>query len=233
MSSLQTGIQALDRQLDGGFPGGTLIALVTQPDSPSSRVLHQLMKQRPTTYITTLRSSAELEAELMRVGNGTMDVDIEEIGEVRGKNEMLHQLSESNIYSADITEQGRRLDEVYEIIDSVTGSQNVIIDPMNPLESSEQKVAYQRFLRMTATKLRDVNGLGVFHCLSQEGPPTLRNQTLTIVDTVWNLEMGTDNEGNLSLKMTIPKNRGGAPIFEKLTLLIDKNSVRTDISRGI
>jgi len=233
MNSLQTGIQALDRQLDGGFPGGTLIALVTPPDSPSSRILHQLMKQRPTTYLTTLRPTADLETQLMGLGNGTLDVDIKEVGEVNGKNEMLHQLSESDIYSANITEQERKLDEVYEIIDSVTENQNVIIDPMNPLECSGQKVAYQRFLRMTASKLRDVNGLGVFHCLSKGDPPALRDQTLTIVDAVWNLDMGTDNEGNLSLKMTIPKNRGGEPIFEKLTLLIDKNNVHTDITRGI
>lgn len=233
MSKLQTGIETLDRKLDGGFPGGTLVGLVTPPDAPSTRILHELMKQRPTTYITTLRPKSDIGTELMRLGNGHMDVDIEEVGQVREKSEILHSLSESSIYSADIREQERILDEVNDIVQTVGAEENLIIDPINPLEDSESRLAYQELLRSVASKLQDVNGLGILHCLSHEEQPPFRDETLTMVDAVWNLEMGTDNEGDLALKMAIPKNRGGELILDNTTLLIDRNRVYTDISRGI
>lgn len=233
MGELRTGIDALDRQLQGGFAGGNLVALVTPPDAPSSRILHQLMRQRPTTYITTLRPRSDVEVELTRLGNGTRDVHIEEVGEVKQNDEMLHSLTESDIYSANTTDRERILDDVNDVIDATEDSRNVIIDPMNPLENSESKTAYQRLLRNTAAKLRDTNGLGILHCLSYEDPPALRERTLTMADAVWNLDLGTDNDDNLALKMTIPKNRGGELIFERITLLIDKGTVYTDTSRTI
>lgn len=233
MSALQTGIQALDRELDGGFPGGAIVVLMAPPDSPSSRIIHQLMQQRPTTYVTTLRPAADLETEIRSSGNGIMAVDIEEIGEATENNEMLHMLSDSSIYSANISDRDRVLDEANAVFDSIGDTQNVIIDPMNPLENSDETVAYQRFLRAAAAKLRETNSLGVLHCLSRGEPPALREQTLTIADTVWQLDMGTDNEGNLSLETTVPKNRGGKVILEKLNLLVDRNKVYTDLSRGI
>lgn len=233
MSDLQTGIDELDRHLDGGFASGNLVVLETPPDAPSGRILHQLMRQRPTTYITTLRPRVDLETELMHLGNGTMDVDIREIGELRQEDEMLHSLSGSDIYSANVSEQERVLDEVNDIIEGVDGAHNVIIDSMNSLETTEDRTAYQRLLRRMGGKLREVNGLGVLHCFSYGDEPVLREQTLATADAVWNLNMGTDNDGNLTLQTTVPKNRGGKPIFEKLTLLLDEQTVYTDISRGI
>jgi KaiC/GvpD/RAD55 family RecA-like ATPase len=233
VSKLTTGIEALDRKLDGGFPSGTLVGLVSPPDAPSSRILHELMKQRASTYVTTLRPKSDIATELMRLGNGHMDVDIEEVGEVKQKNEILHTFTESEIYSANIREQEQILDEVNDVVQTTAKKNNLIIDPVNPLENSESRLAYQELLRTVASKVRDVNGLGVLHCLSHEQQPSFREETLTMVDAVWNLEMGTDNEGNLALKMSIPKNRGGELIFENTTLLIDRNRVYTDISRGI
>lgn len=233
MSALETGIQELDRQLNGGFSGGAIIALVAPPESPSSRIIHELMKQRLTTYVTTLRPEEDIKTELQSSAKGPIDVEIEEVGEATETNQMLHKLSDSSIYSANITDRDRVLDKANAVFDSTTDTQNVIIDPMNPLESSDEKIAYQRFLRTAAAKLRETNSLGVLHCLSRGEPPALRQQTLTIADTVWKIDMGTDNDGNLSLEMTVPKNRGGEVILEKLRLLVDRTSVYTDLSRGI
>ena len=233
MGQLKTGIQELDRRIGGGFPEGAIVALVAPPDSPSTRVLHQLTQQRPTTYVTTLRPSDDLETELQSSGSGTVDIEFTEVGEATERNPMLHQLSDSSIYSANISDRDHVLDEVNDIFDSVGGGQNVIIDPMNPLESSDEKIAYQRFLRAAAIRLRETNSLGVLHCLDRGDAPALRQQTLTIADSVWQLELGTNNEGNLSLYMSVPKNRGGEVIFEKLNLLVDKDTVYTDRSRNI
>ena len=233
MTSLSTGIDALDRRLDGGFAEGQTVALVTTPDTPSVRILHELMRQRPTVYITTLRPSPAIESELAQLDDEDIDVSVRAAGEVKHRNEMLHSFTESSIYSANIDQRERIFDEVNDIIGTVGDGQNVVIDPMNPLETSESETAYARLLRSIADQLRDVGGLGIFHCLSFGTPPALRERTLTMVDSVWDLDMSTDNDDNLELQMTIPKNRGGKLVFERVTLLINENDITTDRSRGI
>lgn len=233
MTTLSTGIDALDRRLGGGFSEGHTVAMVTTPDTPSVRILHELMRQRPTVYITTLRPRSAIESELAQLDDENMDVTVRAAGEVKHTNEMLHSFTESSIYSANIDQRERIFDEVNEIIGTVENGQNVVVDPMNPLETSENKTAYVRLLRSIADQLRDVDGLGIFHCLSFRTPPRLREKTLTMVDSVWDLDMNTDNDDNLELQMTIPKNRSGKLVFERVTLLINENDITTDRSRGI
>ena len=233
MKTLSTGIDAIDQRLQGGLTAGNLVAVVSPPDAPSSRLLYQLMRQRPTTYLSTLRPRSAVADELMQVDGGSMDVTIEEIGDVKQKNNMLHAFTDSSVYSANTTDRERILDEVNDIVYSIDGSRNVVVDPMNVLESSESRSAYQRLLRSVGDRLREVDGLGLFHCLDFGEPPKLRETTMTIADTVWNIDLVTDNDDNLAMEVTIPKNRRGPIIFEKMTVRVDKAKVYTDRSRAI
>lgn len=64
MTRLSTGIDILDRRLNGGFPPGTLVALVAPPDTQSELLLSALARERPTRYVSTVRPAAEIEADL-------------------------------------------------------------------------------------------------------------------------------------------------------------------------
>lgn len=233
MNTLSTGIESLDRQLNGGFNSGTTIALSTPPDAPSSAILQQLMTQRPTTYITTLRPRAALEDELTNLLDEDVNFTIEQVGIAGENSEALHAMTDSRVYSVNTTERERFLDEIYEIVEAIEDQRNVIIDPMNPLERSESRTAFQRLLQEISATIQATDGLGIFHCISLDEPPRLRETTMTMVDTVWNIEVITGEKGNLELKASIPKNRGGKPILEQVTLLLDKTEVYTDQSRAI
>lgn len=233
MTTLSTGLDALDRKLDGGFTEGSMIALVTPPDTPSYALLQQLMQERPSTVITTLRSASAVETNLEHLMGENVPLSVAEVGNATEESSLLHSFSGSSVYSAETNERERVLDEVFDIIQSIEGCQNLIIDPMNPLERSESREAYQRLLQKSAAALSETNSIGIFHCISSESPPELRETTMTMVDTVWKLGVTAGNKNDLELKTHIPKNRGGNLILEELKLLVDKKTVYTDQSRAI
>ena len=53
---LRTGIDVLDRKLDGGIPPGSIVALVAQPASQAELFLYELTATRDTLYISVDRT---------------------------------------------------------------------------------------------------------------------------------------------------------------------------------
>lgn len=231
---LSTGISAIDRRLDGGFKAGSLVALVTPPAAQSHAVIQQLMHQRPSVYVTSLRSAASIEHELNGLGDGDLPVSIQEVGEaVQEENKLLHELSGSQIHAAKTAERERLLDQVYEVVQRVDGVCNLVVDPVNPLERSQSRTDYQNLLSKVAERLLDTESVGLLHCTLLEEPPSFRETTLTFADVVWELDIASGRRNDLEIHTRIPKNRGGAAVLEDLTLLVEDGRVMTDDSRNI
>ncbi len=53
---LDTGIDVLDRKLDGGLPPGCIVAYTADPASQSELLLYELTAARGTLYLSTERS---------------------------------------------------------------------------------------------------------------------------------------------------------------------------------
>ena len=53
---LETGIDVLDRKLNGGLPPGSIVAFTASPASQSELLLYELTAARGTLYLTTERS---------------------------------------------------------------------------------------------------------------------------------------------------------------------------------
>jgi hypothetical protein len=123
------------------------------------------------------------------------------------------------------------VDSVYELISNIDRDINVIIDPTNPLEESENKDAYRELLNELKSTVLDTGGLGILHCIDHEESPAFRDVTLTISDVVWELELNPKMD-ELEYELIIPKNRGGHPILEKTTLKMDAD-IWIDESRRI
>lgn len=52
-----TGIDVLDRKLDGGLPPGTIVAYTVRPASQSELLFYELTAARRTLYLSTQRSA--------------------------------------------------------------------------------------------------------------------------------------------------------------------------------
>lgn len=231
---LSTGISAIDRRLDGGFKAGSLVALVTPPAAQSHAVIQQLMRQRPSVYVTSLRSAASIKNELNGLGHEDAPVSIQEVGEaVQEENKLLHELSGSQIHAAKTVERDQILDQVFEVVQRVDGVCNMVVDPVNPLERSQSRTDYQNLLSKVAERLLETGSLGLLHCTLLEEPPTFRETTLTMADVVWELDIVPGRRNDLEIQTRIPKNRGGDAVLEELTLLVENGRVMTDDSRNI
>lgn len=206
MDLLETGISVLDRQLGGGIPRGSVVALSAPPSSNAELLLYQLTSARPTLYMSTVRSAAAVRDGL-RVTNAPIgDPTIRELA------------------GAEVLDQANRA--IGRISDDIT----LIIDPIDPIEEREHS-RYTNFLNELQTHMQNTHGYAMLHCLSDGNAPEHRRLTLHAADIVFNLQM--EVRGNqLVNRLTVPKNRGGKAITDEIKLeLVDR--VAVDTSRDI
>jgi KaiC/GvpD/RAD55 family RecA-like ATPase len=202
---LTTGVTAIDRNHGGGVPGGSVVALVAAPDSQSEPLLHEFMEERPTAYITTLRTEAAVRDDLDR-SLRTHDYTVQYAG-----------------IDTPIDNAGR-------VVQQVDGQANVVVDTLNPLEETGERNRYVNFLNQFKTHLVNTGSVGILHCTDLDRPP-LRETTLTIADVVWKLDVSVKGNSVESF-LQVTKFRGGDPADETIKLDLGEE-VAVDTSRDI
>jgi KaiC/GvpD/RAD55 family RecA-like ATPase len=234
VDKLSTGVDSIDRRVNGGLNAGSMMAIISPPAFQIHTLIHQLILERPTVYITTLRSESSVQNDIDQNTVGNFPVAIKEVGVAQSEHsEAMRRFTDSNIYSINTTESESFLDDIFDIISTIGDEQNVIIDPVNPLERSESRNAYQKLLREFSSKLIDSEGLGVLNCLTLEEPPEFRETTLTFADVVWELDVVEGHQRDLEIRSRIPKNRGGDAVLEDITLKLANSRIHVDDSRNI
>lgn len=231
---LTTGIDTIDRRLGGGIQPGSLVSLVTPPSLQSHPILFELIRERPTVYIATLRGRSAIENDLAPLAGEDTEVSIQAVGGAAiGGSRNLTEFTDSQIYSINTTERERTFDDIVETVQTVQDSVNIIIDVANPLERSQSRQDYQTFLRSLKEKLIETDSLALLHCIQLESPPPYREETLSFADVVWELDIVAGRKKALEIQSKIPKNRGGEAILEKMTLNVNEDRVYIDDSRNI
>ncbi|ELY74560.1 RAD55 family ATPase [Natrinema pallidum] len=203
---LDTGIDVLDRKLDGGLPPGCIVAYTADPASQSEFLLYELTAARGTLYLSTERSDDAvrhaIEASPSSVGSPTVR----------------HVTSDTP------------LEEATRLIGALPDGANLIIDTMDVLERCETD-AYVTFLNELKTKMLETGSIAVLHCLKADDEPENRSRTYHAADAVFDLRTeiaGTELENHL----TIPKFRGGSQPTDAIKLELTEE-VAIDTSRDI
>lgn len=209
---MSTGVSVVDDRLGGGFPAGSLVALVAPPETQSELLLYQLTAQRQTLYLSTLRSEEGVKEAFDRssidVGNPMVayaepDTAFDEIGDVVGR-------------------AGTRM--------------NLIVDAANTLERRDP-AAYQSFINKLHTYVRRTGSIAMLHCHDTDAietdPAAARGReiTLGISDAV--LELRRTVAGNdVETALVVSKFRGGSALTEPIKLELT-DDVRVDTSRDL
>ena len=228
-TKLRTGIQKIDRELEGGIEPGSLLSVIAGPATQSEALFQQLIGERPTLYLTTLREPESVEQRLGCEGEEVFVKDVR--GSQTMDREFLKRITGTRSYSMSIDDTDDILDVVYETIERVDRKMNVILDPINPLEETEQPGAYREVINKFQSKMLETGGVGVLHCITLEDAPPLRDMTLAISDIVFELNLvRLTNE--MQYQLTIPKNRGGTPLLEETAVMFD-SEVWIDDTRNI
>lgn len=231
---LSTGVPTLDRRLEGGLYPGDILALVAPPATQSQTLLYQLMDERPTLYVSTLRPEGSVQRDFDKHGGIDDAYWIETTGnKLTMEGELIHELTGTRTYTGNSAVKDDPLDDLYEFVEAIEGSINVIVDPVNPLERGDSRDAYNETLSFLSAKLAETDSLGVLLCYTSDSQPAFRDLTLIVADVVWELDLVTVSKGNVEYQLRVPKNRGGTTITEDLSLDIRGRGVTVDDSRTI
>ena len=193
---LSTGFAALDRELNGGIPAGSLVAITGGPASRADRLLYGPTSGRRTLYLTATRSEAAVRDALTASGVGLDRCVVREV------------------------DADRPLDHAYQLIQRVTEPATVVIDPVNAVErAGEGRLA--AFLNAFRAQLTETESVGILHCLDGRAVPPQRDVTEYAADGV--LSVATERrDGGLDTRVTVPKFRGKPPVAEAIELSFDR-----------
>lgn len=202
---LSTGIDVLDRRLDGGLPVGSVVAYTAPPASQSELLLFELTRPRDTLYLSTKRTEQAVKDAFERTRAPT------------GSPRVRYVAGDAPL------ENARRY------FRDVEGQSNLVIDPVDVLETQDES-RFRNFLNDLQNHMHNIEGLAVLHCLKGT-PPPLRDTTLHMADVVFDLQM--DVEGtDVETQLVVPKFRGGRALSDAIKLQLE-DQVRVDTSRDI
>ncbi|GGN92559.1 MULTISPECIES: RAD55 family ATPase [Haloarcula] len=202
---LRTGIDVLDRKLNGGVPPGSLALLSADPASQSEQFLYELTTPRRTVYVTTARSQRAIRVAMENAG-GTLDTtDVYAIGE-------------------------RPLKETYQVIRDSPAQSTIVVDTVDMLETGNTQ-EFLHFLNDVRDELSEKGSFAVMHGLDGRQVPVQRDVTEYLADIIF--ELSTEVRGeSIENRLIVPKFRGGAPFDETVKLELTQE-VAIDTSRDI
>lgn len=216
MDRLPTGIDSLDRLLEGGIPRGSLVTFAAPPNSQAEMLVHELAAVRPTVYLTTIRPAAAVRDSLERA-----DVSLETIG--------VRAIGPASL--AEGERSGRTmLDEARAAIDGLPSEATVIVDPVDAFEWTGTE-AYLHFLNDLRAALARSGGVGFLHCLDGRRVSDQRDLTDYVSDVAFQLST-TINEDGIDSRLAVPKFRGQRAFQETVKLDLSED-VTVDMSRNI
>ncbi len=204
--ALSTGIDVLDRELDGGLPRGSVLALLSSPVSQSELFLYEMAAVRPTVYLTTERTEADVIDGLERTGTSTDGVSV-------------HRITAED-----------PLAEARTAIGTLPETGTLIVDPIRLLEETGVD-AYRTFFNELKTRTAETGSLTLLHCLEGRRVPDQRDRTEYLADVVFDLSTEL-RSGKITNSLSIPKFRGGQALPEAIDLDLTSD-VTVDVSRKI
>jgi KaiC/GvpD/RAD55 family RecA-like ATPase len=203
---LRTGISALDRELEGGIPAGSIVALTAPPASQSELFLHEVTGERGTLYLTLDRTS---DAVLNSIESAPMATGDPTVRDVTGD---------------------APLDNASRLVAALPESSNLIVDPIDVLERSAP-ARYRNFLNELQNHIYNTGGLAILHGLDGRDVPQLRDTTEHVADVVFQLET-VINGDRVENRLAVPKFRGGRALSDVIKLDLER-TIEIDTSRDI
>jgi hypothetical protein len=204
---LRTGIDVLDRKLDGGIPAGSIVVLSAQPASQAELFLYELTATRGTLWLSLDRTAESVIASIEQTPANTGDPTVRHIsGEAP-------------------------LDNAGKLVSALPETSNLIVDPLDVLEAQEPHSRFRAFMNDLQNHIVNTGSLAIVHCLDGRDVPPLRDTTEHFADVVFQLNTTTTGD-EVENRLAIPKFRGGRAPTDIIKLNLAEE-VSIDTSRDI
>ncbi len=207
VSRLETGIEVLDRKLEGGIPAGSIVVLSAQPASQAELFLYELTATRGTLWLSLNRTAEAVTESIATTPTETGDPTVRHIsGEAP-------------------------LDNAGKLVSALPETSNLIVDPVDVLESQEPPSRFRSFMNDLQNHIFNTNSLAILHSLDGRSVPSLRDTTEHFADVVFHLETDLSSD-EVENRLSVPKFRGGRAPLETIKLdLVEE--VEVDTTRDI
>jgi KaiC/GvpD/RAD55 family RecA-like ATPase len=203
---LSTGVDVLDRKLEGGIPPGSTVALCAAPASQAELLLHELTATRGTLYVTLGRTEEAVATSIATSPTSTGDPTIR------------HVTGDAPV------------DNASKLVSALPEASNLIVDPTDVLERAPIN-RYRLFLNKLQNHIQNTRGLAVLHCLAGAERPRGRDTTRHMADVVFDLETRVTGD-TIENRLTVPKFRSGRALTDVIKLEL-ADEVAIDTSRDI
>ncbi|MFB6095781.1 MAG: RAD55 family ATPase [Haloferacaceae archaeon] len=203
---LPTGVSVLDRQLGGGIPAGSIVALTADPASQSELFLYELTAARGTLYLTTVRSDQAVRDAFSRSTTRVGRPTVRDIG------------------------GDAALDRANRLIRELPEEANLIVDVVDSLERTN-RTRYREFLNELQTHMVNTGSVAVLHGMKGESIPENRDLSQHMADIVFDLHTEVTSSEIVN-RLAVPKFRGGRALEEPIKLKLTEG-VTIDTSRDI
>ncbi len=204
---LRTGIDVLDRKLGGGIPAGSIVVLTASPSSQAELLLYELTATRGTLWLSLNRTA------------GAVSDSIENTPAETGDPTVRHISGEAP------------LDNAGKLVSALPESSNLIVDPLDVLESQGPRSRFRSFMNDLQNHIFNTDSLAILHCLEGQTVPPLRDTSEHFADVVFSLTTNVEGDEVVN-RLSIPKFRGGRAPSDVIKLdLVEEVSI--DTSRDI
>jgi KaiC/GvpD/RAD55 family RecA-like ATPase len=203
---LRTGIEALDRELSGGIPAGSIVALTAEPASQAELLLYELTATRGTLYLSLNRTG---DAVIHSIRSADTNTGYPTVRDVAGE---------------------APLDSATKLVSALPERSNLIVDPLDVLERQEP-ARFRNFMNELQKHIYNTGSLALLHCLDGRAVPELRDTTEHMADIVFQLKTRVKGD-RIENRLAVPKFRGGVALDEVIRLE-PSEKVAIDTSRDI
>ncbi|QSX00856.1 DUF7125 family protein [Haloterrigena alkaliphila] len=207
---LETGIDALDRRLGGGFLPGTVVALTADPASQAEQLLYQTTAARGTLYVTAWRSERNvdraIETSTLETGSPTV---------------------------RRIDREGA-FDQLDEVLGKLPDGANLIVDTATALERRDRD-DYVAFMNALKDRMVETSGVAFLYCTTPDSAPENRSITTHFADVVLDLETTSHGpDGGVEHSLSALKHRSDCGFSETIELAFDgtTNAITVPADRG-
>lgn len=204
-NGFSTGLNLLDREINGGFPPGSIVLLNAPAASQSEQFLYRFAQPRKTLYSTTVRSNHSVRDGIKRT---RQDISIPTI--------------------EDHTESP--LNQVQKAVRRLEQNSTLIVDTVDEIEENE-KTDYKYFLNNVQNEIMNTDSIVIFHGIKSRHSSQNRILTEQVADIVFELTQRKENR-QMVTTLTVRKYRGGVIPEEPIKLDLT-DGISIDPSRDI
>lgn len=226
-SKIDTGLDALDTELDGGLSQGTVATIITQSDSQGEVMFDKFTNLYPTLYITLEQSPVVLNRRISQRSSTTLDeqdhINVSDLSTIKYEKSI-------------IDEVDKTISNFKEVIESSdVDMYTIIIDPVDKIERMGDEHIEKLFdvlhRHIYGENMDTVNPCVIYlHALDNNDSST-RDVTQHLSDTTMRL-FRQRNGVKMEYFLFVLKNRFGKSLDSGLKVNVG-NSINVDTSRNI